>query len=245
MLSFEFLLKKTIIFAVFLTAIIATITYKKYKDSESWIFMPFLWFTFLIELLNLLPTATLFYPEWNFLKIMEWILPKELLESSIWVGSLYSIVSFYVYLWYYRSILRFRKVVKVVDACIVIYTVLVIHSLLNYQDLMVSWLQPHMFAGVVFTVVAICFYFMTILKSDKILSFYRTLPFWLTIGILFFNLVTMPIFIFAKQLNFSASIYVYILVISSYVMYGCFAIGFIVSVKFYQFDEIYNIYQAK
>src|SRR5690606_1856405 len=171
-------------------------------------FMPFLWFTFLIELLNLLPTATLFYPEWNFLKIMEWILPKELLESSIWVGSLYSIVSFYVYLWYHRSILRFRKVVKAVDACIVIYTVLVIHSLLNYQDLMVSWLQPHMFAGVVFTVVAICFYFMTILKSDKILSFYRTLPFWLTIGILFFNLVTMPIFIFAKQLNFSASIYV-------------------------------------
>lgn len=90
-----------------------------------------------------------------------------------------------------------------------------------------------MFAGVVFTVVAICFYFMTILKSDKILSFYQTLPFWLTMGILFFNLVTMPIFIFAKQLNFSASIYVYILVLSSYVMYGCFIVGFIVSVKYY------------
>lgn len=195
--------------------------------------MPFLWFTFFIELLNLLPTASLFYPNWNFLKLMGHILPKELIHSSIWVGSFYSIVSFYVYLWYYRSILSYKKAAKAVDACIFIYTALVIHSLLNYQDLMVSWLQPHMFAGVVFTVVAICFYFMTILKSDKILSFYKTLPFWLTIGILFFNLVTMPIFIFAEQLNFSASIYVYILVISSYVMYGCFAIGFIVSVKFY------------
>jgi hypothetical protein len=102
-----------------------------------------------------------------------------------------------------------------------------------------------MFAGVVFTVVAICFYFMTILKSDKILSFYKTLPFWITIGILFFNLVTMPIFIFAKQLSFSASIYVYILVISNYVMYGCFAIGFIVSVKYYEPEENYNIYGVK
>src|SRR5690606_10507236 len=232
MLSFEFLLKKTIIFAVFLTAIIATITYKKYKDSQSRIFMPFLWFTFFIELLNLLPTASLFYPDWNFLKMMSYILPKELINTSIWVGSIYSIVSFYVYLWYYRSVLGNRRSTITVNVCILIYTVLVIHSLIHYRDLMVSWLQPHMFAGVVFTVVAICFYFMTILKSDKILSFYKTLPFWLTIGILFFNLVTMPIFIFAEQLNFSASIYVYILVISSYVMYGCFAIGFIVSVKY-------------
>lgn len=234
MLSFEFLLKKTIIFAVFLTAIIATITYKKYKDSQSRIFMPFLWFTFFIELLNLLPTASLFYPNWNFLKMMSYILPKELINSSIWVGSLYSIVSFYVYLWYYRSILGSKRSTITVNVCILIYTVLVIHSLIHYQELMVSWLQPHMFAGVVFTVVAICFYFMTILKSDKILSFYKTLPFWLTIGILFFNLVTMPIFIFAEQLNFSASIYVYILVISSYVMYGCFATGFIVSVTYYR-----------
>ncbi|WP_417362840.1 hypothetical protein [Galbibacter sp.] len=245
MLSFEFLLKKTIIFAVFLTAIIATITYKKYKDSQSWIFMPFLWFTFLIELLNLLPTATLFYPQWNFLKLMRYLLPENLITSSIWVGSLYSIISFYVYLWYYRSILRYRKAAKAVNACIVIYSILVIHSLLHYQDLLTSWLQPHMFAGVVFTVVAICFYFMTILKSDKILSFYKTLPFWITIGILFFNLVTMPIFIFAKQLSFSASIYVYILVISNYVMYGCFAIGFIVSVKYYEPEENYNIYGVK
>lgn len=233
MLSFEFLLKKTIIFAVFLTAIIATITYKKYKGSQSWIFMPFLWFTFLIELLNLLPTARLFYPHWNFLKLMSYILPDQLIASSIWVGSMYSIVSFYVYLWYYKSILGCRRSARTIDVCIVIYSALVIHSLLNFEDLMVSWLQPHMFAGVVFTVVAICFYFMTILKSDKILSFYQTLPFWLTMGILFFNLVTMPIFIFAKQLNFSASIYVYILVLSSYVMYGCFIVGFIVSVKYY------------
>ena len=237
MLSFEFLLKKTIIFAVFLTAVIATITYKRYKDSQSWIFMPFLWFTFLIELLNLLPTARLFYPDWNFLKLMAYILPEELIASSIWVGSMFSIVSYYVYLWYYRSILRHSRSAGAIDLCIAIYSALVIHSLLNYQDLMVSWLQSHMFAGVAFTVVAICFYFMTILKSDKILSFYRTLPFWLTIGILFFNLVTMPIFIFAKKLSFSASIYVYILVLSNYVMYGCFVIGFIVSVKYSSHEE--------
>ena len=245
MLSFEFLLKKTIIFAVFLTAIIATITYRRYKDSQSWIFMPFLWFTFLIELLNLLPTAALFYPEWNFLRLMGHILPDKFITSSIWVGSLYSIVSFYVYLWYYRSILRHTKAAKAINVCVVIYSVLVIYSLLNFQDLLVSWLQPHMFAGVVFTVVAICFYFMTILKSDKILSFYKTLPFWLTFGILFFNLVTMPIFIFAKELSFSASVYVYILVISSYVMYGCFAIGFVVSVKYDRPEEKDNNYGVK
>lgn len=234
MLSFEFFLKRTIIFAVFLTAIFATLTYKRYKDSQSWVFMPFLWFTFVVELFNLLPTASLFFPDWNFLKLMNRILPNHLIKSSIWVGSLYSIVSFYVYLCYYRSILRPWKFFKVANVFLIIYTILVIHSLINFQKLMVSWLQPHMFAGVVFTVVVICFYFMTILKSDKILSFYKTLPFWLTMGILFFNLVTMPIFIFAEQLNFSASIYVYILVISSYVMYGCFTIGFIVNTKFYR-----------
>ncbi|MDG3582069.1 MULTISPECIES: hypothetical protein [Galbibacter] len=41
----------------------------------------------------------------------------------------------------------------------------------------------------------------------------------------------MPIFIFAKQLNFSASVYVYILVISNYVMYGSFIIGFIINAR--------------
>ncbi|QLE02988.1 hypothetical protein HX109_15950 [Galbibacter sp. BG1] len=114
---------------------------------------------------------------------------------------------------------------------IVIYSIFVFLSLINYPNLLKSWLGPHMYAGVLLTLGAIFLYLGTILKSDEILRFYKTLPFWITVGILFFNLVTMPIFIFAEQLNFTASVYVYILVISNYVMYGCFITGFIVNAK--------------
>ncbi|MCM5662996.1 hypothetical protein [Galbibacter mesophilus] len=96
---------------------------------------------------------------------------------------------------------------------------------------MKSWLGPHMYAGVLLTLGAIFAYLYTILKSDEILTFYKTLPFWITVGILFFNLVTMPIFIFARQLKFSAIVYEFILLISNYVMYGCFITGFVINAR--------------
>ncbi|MCX2681497.1 hypothetical protein OOZ15_16205 [Galbibacter sp. EGI 63066] len=57
------------------------------------------------------------------------------------------------------------------------------------------------------------------------------MPFWIATGALVFNLMTIPIFVFSEQLNYSHQYYRGILNISNIVLYGCFIIGFIINAR--------------
>src|SRR5690606_32741530 len=98
------------------------------------------------------------------------------------------------------------------------------YEFFNSKSVMIN---NHKIVGVLCTLISTFLYMQIVLKSDEILTFHTTLPFWITVGLLFFNLVTIPIFIFAQQLQFSEKVYVYILTLSNYIMYGSFIIGFI------------------
>jgi hypothetical protein len=74
-------------------------------------------------------------------------------------------------------------------------------------------------------------YFQEIFNSDEILEFPKTLPFWIIVGTLVFQLGSTPVIIFAKQLNFSHSAYEVILSLCNYVLYGSFIIGFIINMR--------------
>lgn len=227
MTDFEFYLKRSTFLVEITTAVVASITYKSYKKTPNALFLYFVWFVVLVETLQLISIINWRFPNLALMVRLREILPESFFKSNIWLGSIYSIVSFFIFLTYYVLLTKDKHLLRFQKLLLLIYSISVLVTLLHYTSLFSSFLNIHMYTGVFGTLIASFIYLQDILKGDSLETFHKTLPFWITIGLIFFNLVTMPIFIFAKHFNFSQSVYTYILVVSCFVMYGSFIIGFI------------------
>ena len=91
---------------------------------------------------------------------------------------------------------------------------------------------PYVF-GSIFLITSIIFYFIELLKSEKIVVFHKELLFWVSIGLLLFHTGTIP---FSLEYNGYALIpgihkLFLIIYILSNIMYSIFAFGFIWSKK--------------
>lgn len=228
--DFDLYFRKSIYLFEFTCAIVATITYTHYRNTDAKIFLPFLWFTVLTESLGKVPSLLRSNENGFQIQFLKSFMPVDLLVSSAWIYNIYSIISFYVFIYYYKKLTYGAKIYNKIILLLLVYTVSVIidfsqnYEFFNSQNVMIN---NHKIVGVLCTLISTFLYMQIVLKSDEILTFHKTLPFWITVGLLFFNLVTIPIFIFAQQLNFSKPAYIYILIISNYIMYGSFIIGFI------------------
>lgn len=76
-------------------------------------------------------------------------------------------------------------------------------------------------------------YYYEMLKSDKILNFYKNLAFYVSVGVLIRYLVVTPIFIYSKYYTNASpdfvEMYGLIIIVSNVFMYGMFITGFIIS----------------
>lgn len=230
MTAYELSFRDLIYLIEFISVIVATLTYKSYKNTPSKIIMPFLWFTIFTEMLGKLPRLNRLYGDGVLINFFKKLLPSDLITSNAWIIGVYSIVSFYVFLWYYRNLTKSDPSNKYINFLIVLYTsFVIIDHIKNYQffNSHLHMLIIHKIAGVLCTLIASFIYLQTVFKRNEIFTFHKTLPFWITVGVIFFNLLTTPIFIYANYFKLSESIYPYILTTSSIIMYGCFIIGFI------------------
>ncbi len=79
-----------------------------------------------------------------------------------------------------------------------------------------------------FVIISVVSYYIESLNSDKVLYAQESLLFWVSLGLLLFQVGIIPIFIFLNFLNFSG-LYDYILLTLNFVLYGCMITGFIIS----------------
>ncbi|MBL4745594.1 MAG: hypothetical protein JKY08_04440 [Flavobacteriaceae bacterium] len=79
-----------------------------------------------------------------------------------------------------------------------------------------------------FVIIAVSAYYFESLNSDKVLYAKESLLFWVSLGLLLYQVGTIPIDIFGEYFNFSG-IYDSILFILNIILYGCMMVGFRVS----------------
>ncbi|MCX2681495.1 hypothetical protein OOZ15_16195 [Galbibacter sp. EGI 63066] len=232
MADFDFYFKRSIFLFELTAFIIGLICYGTYKTTPNKIIIYFLVITLLNEIIGLIPIIVWKFPESSIAGFLEAHLPDILVRNNIWIASIHSILSFYIFLIYFRELSkRENSRLRMFNWLLVIYTVSVVYDLIHYKTLYIKLGDTHRIVGALCSLIAALLYMKIMLKSDRIIMFYKQLSFWIMVGIIFFNLVTMPIFIFADQLGFSGPVYNYVLVFSCYIMYGCFIVGFIVHAR--------------
>lgn len=201
----------------------------KYReDYISRYFVCFLWITFFTELFATIPALIYygdFFPS----------LKGTFLEENNWLFNIFFILNFSFYVYYFSLNYKIKKARFFMKILIILY---VIGSIINliFSDIYFVAISSFTYIiGTVLLVISGILYLYEILQSDKILIFYKTIPFYIAVGAIIFHVVVTPLFIYSTYYSKESPDFVNIrkIILNSAIifMYTCYTVGFVVCSK--------------
>ncbi|MCF4102579.1 hypothetical protein L1I30_12960 [Gillisia sp. M10.2A] len=216
----------------FLAAVSGAYYLKVSKSTNKGIvyFIYGLWLTIFIELIAL-------YSPWSYFegyKTFPYI-EYSVFKHNYWLYNSFKIISFSIFFNLFIYQLSSPKTRRVLYGLMGFF---VISSLLNLilTDAFFKAISSYTtISGSILLLICVGAYYYDILKSDKILLFYRNIPFYSSIAFLVWHLSTTPIYIYNRYfslknphfVDFHFDLFRY----SNVFMYSCFIIGFLVCSK--------------
>jgi membrane protein YdbS with pleckstrin-like domain len=133
---------------------------------------------------------------------------------------------FFILLWF-RTIIKnalSKKVISVLLLTIVVITILNT----SLQEFTNEYASHTFIVGTLFTASTATIYFVQILRSNDVLHIKHNLSFWITTGILVFNIAMIPIIAFQKYVPLAKGGSYFILLFAlNLIFYSCISLGFI------------------
>ena len=190
----------------------------------------FLWLTFFIEFISNYPSIA-YYTEYEYFGFTK----GSLFERNYWLFNIYSLVSYFFFMYYFSSLLHKEKL-RI--RWRLIYSIYVIIGVIVLFATDIFFIGDSIFTvtvGTILLLIVIITFYFDLLKNDKIISLKRYLPIYISIGLLFFNLCVTPLSIFSQYFIFENELFVYVKVyiflFANVTMYLIFTIGFLISAK--------------
>lgn len=202
----------------------------RHPKPEVRLFVYYLWFVVVIELLGLYPALNYVtnFGAFPFIK-------DTLFERNYWLYNSYSIIKFIVLFIFFIRQLRKKKMRSIFYSLGGLFIVFAILNLLFSGVFFISNSAFTSIVGTLILLVLICLYYFEILKSNRILNFYKDLPFYVSVAMLFWHLVVTPLFIYSIYFTLKSpefvSLHMIILMISNFILYGTLIAGFLVCRK--------------
>lgn len=193
-----------------LAAVLATIYFWKYRESNEKWFLYFLWYTFLIDITGL-------------------ALKLNAVENT-WLYSIYTYTSFLFFYFWYAMVLSSKKLKKGVLLLATLYIGVVITTYLveNLANKGYAF-----FAGSIILLVLNLLHFNQLLRSNEVVIIKYKLSFWVSTALLLFYMGILPLMLLAKYIEVKGGYFNIILLILNFILYGCFITGFIWTKKSY------------
>lgn len=190
----------------------------------------FLWYTFIHEVIgSYAPIA--YFSEYKYFAFVK----DTFFYDNAWLYNIYTFISFSFLINYFTSFIKSQKINKVFRLLTVIYIVTSLIILIT-SDLSFNSNSPFLtVVGTILLLIAIVYYYFSLLKIDEVIDLKKQLPVYISIGVLVFNLCITPIDIFSlyyKRVNeLYVTIRINLVLIINIFMYGTFIIGFLVCAK--------------
>ncbi|WP_066220562.1 hypothetical protein [Formosa haliotis] len=220
--NYSFLTKSVIAFA----AITGLYFYRSYKNTVGVYFIWYLIAVFFMELIGFYPR---YFRDWGIYYSIE----GTLFQRNYWFYNLcWCIGSPLFFSFYYRQIIsdsRYKKWIKI--ATWAFLAIILVYIVLDYNVFFEGFVNTINISGMTLIVCCITFYFLEVLRSDKILNFHKSLNFYISAIILLYFLVTQPLIFFDTYNSQSDIEYVHlkdlIRLTSNLLMYLSFSIALV------------------
>ena len=181
-----------------LAAVIGLFCLKKYKGTAARFFIYFLVYVVFVEQAG------------TYTKIIKDSSNPDLLKGSLiernfwWYTLMWSLGSSIFFLYFYKKILKNSLYKKILSYMLWGFiAVFVIKYTTDYKALFENRSFLIVCLNLISVLICVLFYFMEILRSDKILEFHKSVYFYISAAILFWFLVSTPLSFFNKYFNTS------------------------------------------
>ncbi|WP_452227777.1 MULTISPECIES: hypothetical protein [unclassified Lacinutrix] len=217
-----------ILFIEILAAVTGLLLFKKFTNTAAKYFICFLVYVIFMVICGrytyLIPNDGVF----SFLQ-------NTLLERNYWWFTIcWKIGAIVFFGWYYLQVLhnaRSKRILKTSLSVFMLISVLII--LFTLPDFFKKPIPIISIMGGIIILQCVCFYFIEILQNEKILTFYKSLTFYISVAILLFWLIKTPLVFYEQYYNTKDTDYINlrscINLLVILFMYGTFTIGLIVS----------------
>lgn len=192
----------------------------------------FLWFIVFTELFgSYAPIA--YYSEYRIFGFVE----NTAFQNNMWWYNIISIINFSFCTYYFSSFLRSDRLKFIFNSAIVIYLVVAVIYYGFSGEFYTESTGIMGIVGVLLLLISILVFYYQLLRSDLILTLKHFLPFYISIGVLFFNLIVTPIELLSEFLTVGESnvlfveLYINVLQIANIILYLSFIFGFIICSK--------------
>lgn len=212
-----------------ITFLLSIYFYKKNKSKEVFFIVLYLGFTLLVETIG---KYTSFINDFEFLNGLK----GTNFEKNYWLYNIYIPISYLFYITYFKWQLSSVNIVKILNFVSLLYILLSILYQIFLGDFFNSYSLFTLIAGTILVLISVSLYYLELLKGDNILEIKHSLPFYISIGALFFYLCASPILIYSLYYSNSnnpgfVKIYLFILSLSNFILYSSFIFGFLICVK--------------
>lgn len=211
-----------------LAAVTGLILYNKYKHTAAKYFIYFLVY---IVITVIIKRYTYCVKDDGFLSFLD----GTLLEKNYWLGTIsWKIGAVTFFGWYYLKILNNKAQKNILRMSIILFIIASLFIILfTLPDFFKTSIPSIAILGALIILQCSFYYFMEILQSEKILTFYKSLNFYISCVILLFWLVKTPLVFYEQYYSKSDMDYVSLrhfinLFLISF-MYLTYTIGLIVS----------------
>ena len=212
-------------FSELLASIVGTIYFYKYRHTVLKYFLILLWYITLTEFSG-------------------WYISANRIESllffdqngtlyNLWMYNLLRIFTFSTIFYIYMKSINTKKYKQLIKIFLITYLILVVINWSFIQSFVFEMSEIPKVIGSLFVTITVIFYFIELLKSEKIITFHRELLFWISVGILLYHSGTIPFTLKWNGYMLIPGIHKLFLIntILALTMYLTFTFGFIWSKK--------------
>ncbi len=210
---------------------------KKNPAKGSGLIVFYLWMVVFVEIVGLYPAYAYFndYTKLGFIK-------NTLYERNYWWFNIYHIFKILILSYYF--IIQFRS--KSTQNIFKILSWIIIISFIgDYIFLGNFFSQFSLYSSVVgslYLIILIMIYYFELLKSSRILTFYKNSVFYISVGMVIWHAVVTPIFIYNKYFSMTSpefvKLHITVLQYSNIFLYGIIILGFLVCLQKGNYGEI-------
>ena len=211
-MSIASILADSILFLEVICAIAASIFFKKYREGELRYLLPYFWFVVAVELVGL-------------------YLRRNGINNS-WVYNVFDYIQYPFFFYIYHRHFTSAKFKKMVVYLTIVFFLMSAINWILFQPTFMEYHNRVFTMGSVLLSIVIVVYFMEILNTDRILNITEHLIVWVSFGLLFFHLTTIPLYAVINSLSSitdSVEQFMALQNIPNIVMYLSFILGFICS----------------
>ena len=189
----------------------------------------FLWFTVFVEIFGSYSPIG-YFSEYRYFPFIQ----DTVFQNNLWWYNLFAISNFAFFTYYFISFLKNKTLRSIAHVSIVLYLFISLGVYIITGSLFSSTSNFVMIIGTLLLLMSVLSFYFELLRSDLLLQLKRLLPFYISVGVLIFNLCVTPVDILSDYFSeregnaLFVRLHITVLLFANLFLYTSFILGFLI-----------------